>query len=295
MRMTDTPHPAMSVSTPDKRAPVMTLEAVGHAYQAGQWIFRGCNATLGKGEILAVLGTNGCGKTTLLKLLLGMMAPAEGRIQVRERCAFVPQVFQASFDYRCLDMVMMGRASRHGMFSQPSHHDEAATWAAMERLGIEHLAERSFHEISGGQRQLVIFARAIVAEASILILDEPSSALDLENQLHILRLIDQLAHDDGLSVLMTTHHPHHAFAVADQALLMFRNGAMQAGPARSVLKPETLSQLFGTPMAFAEYDYQGTQAHTLAPVLSMLERSDHSQPAFRPCDTQRSKFPKEPS
>jgi iron complex transport system ATP-binding protein len=115
-----------------------------------------------------------------------VLKPTEGTFHTRGRIAFVPQLFQVSFDYSALDMVLMGRARKVGLFSQPTPEDEKAALAALERFGMADLAGRPFHEMSGGQRQLVIFARALVAEADVLILDEPTSALDLRNQQVIL-------------------------------------------------------------------------------------------------------------
>ena len=122
---------------------------------------------------LAILGPNGCGKSTLLKLTLGLLKPQEGAVSVRGRAAFVPQLFDMAFDYTVLDMVLMGRARQIGLFAQPSAQDEAAARTALGRFGIEALAQRGFHELSGGQRQLAIFALALVTEADILVLDEP--------------------------------------------------------------------------------------------------------------------------
>src|SRR5208283_4856785 len=124
----------------------------------------------------------GRGKTTLLKILLGALKPSQGRLSVSGHMSFVPQLFHVSFDYSTLDMVLMGRARKIGLFSQPSPRDRRAALEALDRFGMSDFADRPFHELSGGQRQLAIFARALVAEARILILDEPTSALDLKNQ-----------------------------------------------------------------------------------------------------------------
>ncbi|MEJ1960985.1 MAG: ABC transporter ATP-binding protein [Gammaproteobacteria bacterium] len=130
-----------------------------HAYIPGRWIFRGYTAEVARGKVFALLGPNGRGKTTLLKILLGVLSATEGRVSVKGRVAFVPQLFQVSFDYSALDMVLMGRARKVGLFSQPTPADEAAALAALDRFGMAGFAQRPFHELSGGQRQLVIFAR----------------------------------------------------------------------------------------------------------------------------------------
>lgn len=256
------------MDTPVLNTAAVSFSDLGHAYIPGTWIFRGYRASIKKGEVFAILGPNGRGKTTLLKILLGALRPSEGSLEVTGDLAFVPQLFQVSFDFSCLDMVLMGRARKVGLFSKPTANDVQAAFAALERLGIGHYADRSFHQLSGGQRQLVIFARAIAADAQILILDEPTSALDLENQQHVLRWIHALSREDGLTVLMTTHHPHHALAVADQALLMMDCERFEIGLAKDVLTKRALSDLYRVPMERVTFQYNGGTTETLVPVFA---------------------------
>lgn len=252
--------------------PVTTDDAVrfsglGHAYRPGCWVFRDYAAHVPKGTAFAILGPNGRGKTTLLKALLGLHQPTAGKIVVEGQTAFVPQLFQVSFDYSVLDMVLMGRARQVGLFSQPARADEEAALAALERFNLASLANHPFHELSGGQRQMVIFARALVAQADILVLDEPTSALDLRNQALILDWIARLTRDDGLTVLFTTHHPHHALAVANGALLMLGEADYASGPVDHVLTEANLQALYGVPIKKLSFDYAGHVMETLAPVL----------------------------
>jgi iron complex transport system ATP-binding protein len=166
-------------------------------------VLSGYTGAVERGSTFAILGPNGSGKTTFLKLLIGALASGEGAIRATGQIAFVPQLFQVSFPYRVLDMVLMGRARRVGFFSTPSAQDEVAALQALGRLQLADLAERPFDELSGGQRQLVIFARALATEADILV-------LDLKNQGVILEWIERLSRQEGLTVVFTTHHPHHA-------------------------------------------------------------------------------------
>src|ERR1700742_2392563 len=129
--------------------PAIRWEQLGFAYRPGRWILRGCSCGLDRGEVLAILGPNGCGKSTLLHLLLGVIKPLEGSIEVRGRMAFVPQLFQVTFDYTVLDMVLMGRARHIPWFAQPSSADRRAALAALARFGLEDLAHTPFHELSG--------------------------------------------------------------------------------------------------------------------------------------------------
>ena len=219
------------------------IQDLGHAYKPGCWVFRNYRLEVERGSIFAVLGSNGAGKTTLLKILLQALKPTEGKVVVDGRTAFVPQLFQVTFDYSVLDMVLMGRVRHVGLFSQPSPDDEEAAMVSLDRFGISHIARHPFHELSGGERQLVILARALVSEAKILVLDEPTSALDLKNQIMALDWITRLSYEDGLTVLFTTHHPHHALAIADDALLMLGGEKCASGHARQILTEENLHTL----------------------------------------------------
>ena len=247
----------------------LAFENLGFAYRPGAWVLRGCTAAVRPGSALAVLGPNGRGKSTLLKLLLGVLRPQEGSIAVQGRAAFVPQLFDVAFGYSVLDMVLMGRARHVGLFSQPSARDEEAALAALGRFGIADLAGRAFHDLSGGQRQMVVLARALVAEAQVLLLDEPTSALDLRNQALVLRWMARLAREDGLAVVFTTHHPHHALAVADEALLMLGPERFAHGPADAVLTEASLQALYGVAMRRVRFEHGGREVETLVPVLGV--------------------------
>jgi iron complex transport system ATP-binding protein len=253
--------------------PAVVLSGVGHAYRPGRWVFRQCTASVGRGRVLAVLGPNGRGKTTLLRLILGTMRPTEGAVAILGQAGFVPQLFQVGFDYPVLDMVLMGRARRIGLLAQPSARDEAAALAALDRFGLVDLARRPFHELSGGQRQMVIFARALASEPEILILDEPTSALDLKNQALVLDWIRRLSHNDGLTVIFTTHHPHHALEIADDALLMLGESQFACGAAAEMLNEDHLYALYGLPLRRLSFEHGGEMIETLAPVLRIEPRA----------------------
>lgn len=244
----------------------LSFEKLGFAYRSGQWVLRDYSGAVERGKTLAILGPNGSGKTTLLKLLIGALAPGEGTIRTLGRIAFVPQLFQVSFPYTVLDMVLMGRARRVGFFSTPSAKDEKAAMQALDRLELADLAERSFDELSGGQRQLVIFARALATEADILILDEPTSALDLKNQGVILEWIERLSRQEGLTVAFTTHHPHHAYAVADSTLLMLGESKYISGLTREVMTEEHLYALYGVDLKHLQFEFKGRTLETFVPV-----------------------------
>ena len=240
--------------------------ALGFYYQAGVWIFKNISVTLRQSEILAILGPNGCGKTTFLKIILGLLAPQAGSLKQEKSRAFVPQLFQVAFAYSALDMVLMGRANKIGLFSKPGQRDTEAAMNALEQLKIGHLAHKPFSELSGGQRQLVMMARALVAEAKVLVLDEPTSALDLGNQNLLLQWIKQLSREKGLTVIFTTHLPHHALAVADKVLLMSGAENYSFGATGDVLTEDNLLQMYGLPLKRIQFEHNGQKAESLVPV-----------------------------
>lgn len=249
----------------------VTFESLGFGYGAGTWVLRNYSAAIAKGSVFAILGPNGRGKTTLLQLLARVLQPREGTISLAGTPAFVPQLFQVSFPYRVLDMVMMGRARQIGLFSLPSREDRAIALNALERLGLASLAQRSFDELSGGQRQLVIFARALASGADILILDEPTSALDMKNQAAVLKWIHDLSREHGLTVIFTTHHPHHAHAVADHVLLMLGEQEYRCGPAGETLTESNLQRLYEVPLRHVSFEHHGGRVSTLVPVYEGLD------------------------
>jgi iron complex transport system ATP-binding protein len=251
---------------PPETKTAIRLQNLGHAYVPGAWIFRGYEAAIASGRIIALLGINGCGKTTLLNQIMGLLKPTEGSVHVDGEVAYVPQFFNAMFNYTVLDIVAMGRAKKISLFAQPSPHDLELCMSALERFSMEDFASRPFMELSGGQRQLVIFARALVSEANIIILDEPTSALDLRHQNDILDWIVSLSCENKLTILFSTHHVHHAYAIADYALLMLGDGTALYGGAHSILTESNLSALYEVPIQRAELQHDSRSVATLVPV-----------------------------
>jgi iron complex transport system ATP-binding protein len=221
---------------------------------------RGLDVSLAQGEVLALLGPNGGGKTTLLKTLLGILPPLAGeamidgrslaRYSTRERArriAYVPQVHVPSFAFPVETVVLMGRTAHGNLFSRPSTHDRKVAAEALARFGISGLAHRPYTMISGGERQLVLLARALAQEPQFIVLDEPTASLDFGNQGKVLRELRALA-ASGHGVLFTTHDPNHALRAADRAFLLHDGERVAEGAVREVLTRERLEQLYRAPV-----------------------------------------------
>lgn len=212
------------------------------------WLFKALSLNLAAGEILSILGPNARGKTTLLKCLAGLLKPVAGHVQAHAEIGYVPQDHGAGAAFLVKDMVLMGRTRSLGPFQVPRAEDRDVAAQAMERVGVAAWAEREYSQLSGGQRQLVLIARAVASGSRILILDEPASALDLRNQARVLEVLGQLA-ADGLGVVMTTHHPDHALHVSENALLFVGVDDTRWGPVEQMLSAEALSEVYGLPIS----------------------------------------------
>ena len=240
---------------------VIHCQDLGHWYQRDRWLFRNYSFAIASGSVLAILGANGAGKTTLLRTILQLVKPKEGSVAVHKRLGFVPQLFDMRFDYTVLDVVLMGRVRQIGLWNSPSAMDRQMATKALRQFGLEALAHRSFQNLSGGQRQMVMVARALASGSEMLVMDEPTSFLDLRNQQMILQWIDRLSVVQGLTVIFTTHNPQHAQSVATQVLLMSEDCQFQFGSVADVLHESNLKTLYGVDVRKVEIQ-QGDRSFT---------------------------------
>ena len=237
---------------------------LSYAYTKGIPVLRDVSFKIEAGHFVCLLGPNGVGKSTLFKCMLGLLPGFSGNIridgvdirtltpkQLARKVAYIPQSTTPAFNYSVADVVLMGTTSLVTGFSAPGKKEMAYVESALEQINIGYLRDRMFLNISGGERQLVLIARALAQQARILFMDEPTANLDYGNQVRVLERVRQLSRE-GYTVLLSTHNPQHALTFADRVLAL-RDGAVEAfGNAESVLSPELMERLYGVKVTMAE-------------------------------------------
>lgn len=218
------------------------------------------NLEIQAGSMTSILGPNGAGKTTLLYLALGWIQPQSGRIlmdgkpletygrrEMGQWISLVPQTESVAFDYSLLDYVMLGRAPYLQPLAMPSDVDHKIASDALQRVGLGDLQERSVLSISGGEHQLVLMARSLAQHPKILLLDEPTSHLDLSNKGRLAHLLSDLA-ASGVTIVFTTHEPDFAANLAEQVVLIRKGKVVKMGTQAEVMTSEALSDLYQSPL-----------------------------------------------
>lgn len=232
------------------------IEHLDFAYGKRQ-ILHDVNFDIPDATLVNVLGPNGVGKSTLFRCILGLNTGYKGRIlvngkdmkslNIRERAreiSYIPQSHAPIYDYEVLDVVLMSTGTDLGMLRTPGPRHMRRAYEALERIGIEHLAHRTYTQISGGEQQLVLIARALAQDARTIIMDEPTSALDYGNTVRVLSCVRQLA-KEGLSIVQSTHQPDQAFLYSDKTLVINDGRVFAYGDPHDVITNQLVSAIYG--------------------------------------------------
>ena len=251
--------------------PLLVFDRVTFRYEPGtQKVLSEISFHLPAQQVTLLFGPNGCGKTTLLYLTLGWLQPEQGTIWVegkplsslnrRQRgrfMALVPQSEHTPFDYSVLEYVLLGRAPHLPSLAEPGELDIQIALNALARVGIEALAHQSLRALSGGERQLVLMARALTQQPRLLLLDEPTAHLDLQNTYRLVEVVRQLKRQ-GITVLMTSHDPQVALALADQVVILRQGKVFRQGSLEETFTSEVLQAVYAIPLQITLVDGKKT-------------------------------------
>jgi ABC-type cobalamin/Fe3+-siderophores transport systems, ATPase components len=253
------------------------IKGLNFAYRKERKTISDLSLSLNEGEFVSLLGCNGAGKTTLFKLILGFLKPDGGTIEfdgvklenhsakeIAQKVAYIPQLAFSTFDYTVFNTVLMGTTAQISTLSSPGKKEEERVWEMLEKLNITNLAERKINEISGGERQLALIARALSQNAKILILDEITANLDYGNTISVLEIIKDLSRQ-GYTILLSTHNPETALFYADRIMLLEHGAISFSGTPGQLAKEDRLSRLYGKPLFVKEIEVDGRLRYVCLP------------------------------
>jgi iron complex transport system ATP-binding protein len=263
--------PALEMSS------MYTLKNVGFHY-GREWVLKGIDLTIERGEILGIIGPNGSGKTSLLKILGRHRSPLEGEVRLEstnlseisfrslaQRVSMVPQEHPVTFPYTVLEVVLMGRYPYLKGWAFESAEDHRIARSAMERMGVERLADRLFGELSGGEKQRVIIARALTQQPEVLLMDEPATFLDLHHQARIHSLLAELNRNDGMTVVVVLHDLNMASQLCRRLLLLKEGRIVRLGAPRDVLTEKAIEEVYHCQTLIDSHPTTGHPRVTMVP------------------------------
>jgi iron complex transport system ATP-binding protein len=233
------------------------VENLSFSYEPKRPVLKNVSFTAQSGQLLAVLGPNGVGKTTLFRCMLGLSRNYQGHCLIdgedvhdfsaatlARRIAYIPQSHYPAFNFNVFDMVLMGTTAKMGIFSSPGPAQHRQAEEAIEHMGLARLRNRGYGQISGGERQLALVARALAQNARILIMDEPTANLDYGNRLRVLVKIRALTRE-GYTIIQSTHSPEDAFRYSDAVLALEDGQVIAYGVPDQVLDAVLVERLYG--------------------------------------------------
>ena len=243
-------------------------------------IVHGVSFTVEDGEFVCIMGANGCGKSTTMKTILDILKPFGGTVsldgedvfslsneQRAKLFAYIPQSHTPPFPFTVADVVLLGRTPHIGQFARIHEKDRVIAYQAMQQLSIEGMADKIYSELSGGQQQLVLIARALAQQPRVLLMDEPTASLDFGNQQTVLSRMRKLTHD-GMSVLMITHDPGHAFFCADKVVMMEKGSVLGIGAPADIITEPNLKRIYGHDVCVSEVTLpSGEKTRVCVPML----------------------------
>ena len=256
-------------------------------------VLENINFQMNAGEVICFIGPNGSGKTTLLDCIMGILPLRRGKVflqgksisdlkakEIARIISYVPQIHKKTFPYTVEEIVLMGRASHIGMFASPGNKDIVIAHEAIETVGIKHLQHRPYTELSGGEGQLVMIARALAQQSRIMIMDEPTTYLDFQNSLTVLEVTRQLAKKRNLSIILATHYLNHAFYFENNGLNTFtamldkKSFAIYGRP-NKVLTRDNINKIFNIDCKIIDYDSEEIKKQRYIIPIKLSERKEH--------------------